>query len=270
VRLSGDPLRLTQVLNNLISNAIKFTDQGSVTVKAELAEQTAKAAIIRFQVTDTGIGIDVNTIDTLFQPFTQADGSIVRRFGGTGLGLSIAHNLVELMGGSITVSSLPGKGSSFAFTVTLDLPDSASHLPKQQAPLLADLAVGIRDKQILLVEDNEANQFVARQLLTRAGLQVTIANNGKEAIDKMQQQQYDLILMDMQMPVMDGIQATLLIRQMPEGKELPIIAMTAAASEADRDCCLKAGMDDYISKPIIATELLEKMVNYLKPKDKHA
>ena len=270
VRLTGDSLRLTQVLNNLISNAIKFTEQGSVTVKAELAEQTADTAVIRFQVTDTGIGIDINTIDMLFQPFTQADGSIVRRFGGTGLGLTIARNLVELMGGSITVSSLPGKGSSFAFTVTLDQPDPLPQLPKQQVPSLADLAVGIRDKQILLVEDNEANQFVARQLLSRAGLQVTIANNGKEAIDQMQQKQYDLILMDMQMPVMDGIQATLLIRQLPEGKELPIIAMTAAASEADRDNCLAAGMNDYISKPIIATELLAKISTYLKPEDTHA
>jgi CheY-like chemotaxis protein len=270
VRLSGDPLRLTQVLNNLISNAIKFTDQGSVTVKAELAEQTADTAVIRFQVTDTGIGINTTQLDDLFQPFTQADNSIVRRFGGTGLGLSIARNLVELMGGSITVSSLPGKGSSFAFTVTLDLPGPLPQLPKQQVPSLADLAVDIRDKQILLVEDNEANQFVARQLLSRAGLQVTVAHNGKEGVELIQHETYDLVLMDMQMPVMDGIQATLLIRQMPEGKELPIIAMTAAASEADRDCCLKAGMDDYISKPIIATELLEKMVNYLKPKDKHA
>jgi signal transduction histidine kinase/ActR/RegA family two-component response regulator len=270
VHLTGDALRLTQVLNNLISNAIKFTDQGSVTVKAELAEQTAKAAVIRFQVTDTGIGIDTNTIDTLFQPFTQADGSIVRRFGGTGLGLSIAHNLVELMGGSITVSSLPGKGSSFAFTATLDQPGSLPQLPKQQVPSLADLAVGIHGKQILLVEDNEANQFVARQLLSRAGLQVTIANNGKEAIEQIQQVQYDLVLMDMQMPVMDGIQATQQIRQLPEGKELPIIAMTAAASEADRDNCLAAGMNDYISKPIIATDLLAKISTYLKPEDKHA
>ncbi len=263
LRLLGDSLRLTQILNNLVSNAIKFTDQGSVTIKAELAEQTAKTAVIRIQVSDTGIGIDTNTIDTLFQPFTQADGSIVRRFGGTGLGLSIAHNLVKLMGGSITVSSIPGKGSSFAFTVTLDLADTAAPQPVQQPPSLAELAAEIRSSRILLVEDNEANQFVARQLLSRAGLEITIARNGKEAVELVQKEVYDLILMDMQMPVMDGIQATLLIRQLPEGEKLPIIAMTAAASEADRESCLKAGMNDYISKPIIATELLIKMVNLL-------
>lgn len=263
LRLTGDSLRLTQILNNLVSNAIKFTDQGSVTIKAELAEQTVKTAVIRIQVSDTGIGIDTNTTDALFQPFTQADGSIVRRFGGTGLGLSIAHDLVELMGGSITVSSTPGKGSSFAFTVTLDLAAAAAPQPVQQPPSLAELAADIRGSRILLVEDNEANQFVARQLLSRAGLEVTIARNGKEAVELAQKEIYDLILMDMQMPVMDGIQATLLIRQLPEGEKLPIIAMTAAASEADRESCLKAGMNDYISKPIIATELLTKMVNLL-------
>ncbi|MDD2500584.1 MAG: response regulator [Geobacter sp.] len=268
-RLTGDPLRLTQVLNNLVSNAIKFTDQGSVAIKAELVEQTVKTAVIRFQVSDTGIGIDTAKLDTLFQPFTQADGSIVRRFGGTGLGLSIAHNLVELMGGNITVSSIPGKGSSFAFTVTLDLADSVPPQPEQQPPSLAELAAGIRGKQILLVEDNEANQFVARQLLSRAGLEVTIARNGKEALELVQKEVYDLILMDMQMPVMDGIQATLLIRQLPHTKEIPIIAMTAAASEADRENCLNAGMNDYISKPIVATELLAKMADQLSTSKSH-
>ena len=264
IRLSGDSLRLSQVLNNLISNAIKFTDMGSVTVRAELAEQTTKTAVIRFQVTDTGIGIDTSQINTLFQPFTQADGSIVRRFGGTGLGLSIASNLVELMGGSITVSSAPGKGSTFAFTANLDLLVTDPKQPDQQPPSIADLAAGIRGSRILLVEDNEANQFVARQLLSRAGLQVTVVNNGKEALEQVQQELCDLILMDMQMPVMDGIQATLQIRELPDLRNVPIIAMTAAASEADRDCCLQAGMDDYICKPIVATELLEKMILHLK------
>ena len=270
VHLSGDSLRLTQVLNNLISNAIKFTDQGSVTVKAELAEQTADTAVIRFQVTDTGIGINTEQLNDLFQPFTQADNSIVRRFGGTGLGLSIARNLVELMGGSITVSSLPGKGSSFAFTIIFTLLPDTPALPDRRLTPLSQYSETFYGNHILLVEDNEANQFVARQLLSRAGLQVTVAHNGKESVELVQHETYDLVLMDMQMPVMDGIQATLLIRQLPEGKKLPIIAMTAAASEADRDSCLKAGMDDYISKPIIATELMEKMANHLKPKDKHA
>ncbi|SJZ79468.1 Signal transduction histidine kinase [Trichlorobacter thiogenes] len=270
VRLTGDSLRLTQVLNNLVSNAIKFTDQGSVTVKAELAEQTADTAVIRFQVTDTGIGINTTQLNDLFQPFTQADNSIVRRFGGTGLGLSIARNLVELMGGSITVSSLPDKGSSFAFTIIFNLLPDTPPLPDRRLTPLSQFSETFCGNHILLVEDNEANQFVARQLLSRAGLQVTVAHNGKEGVELIQHETYDLVLMDMQMPVMDGIQATQQIRQLPEGKELPIIAMTAAASEADRDNCLAAGMNDYISKPIIATELLAKISIYLTSEDKHA
>ncbi|MDK9717008.1 MAG: response regulator [Trichlorobacter sp.] len=268
--LSGDPLRLTQVLNNLISNAIKFTDQGQVTVMAEVAELTSNTAVICFQISDTGIGIDTTQLDNLFQPFTQADGSIVRRFGGTGLGLSIARNLVELMGGSITVSSQPGKGSSFAFTITFDLPVEVLPPPDRRfAPLSQynDIFCGNR---ILLVEDNEANQFVARQLLSRAGLEVTIAHNGKEGVELAQQETYDLILMDMQMPVMDGIQATLKIRQLSEASSIPIIAMTAAASDADRENCLNAGMNDYISKPIVATELLAKIANHLAKGSKDA
>ena len=174
------------------------------------------------------------------------------------------------MGGSITVSSLPGKGSSFAFTIIFTLLPDTPALPDRRLTPLSQYSENFCGNHILLVEDNEANQFVARQLLSRAGLQVTVAHNGKESVELVQHETYDLVLMDMQMPVMDGIQATLLIRQLPEGKKLPIIAMTAAASEADRDSCLKAGMDDYISKPIIATELMEKMANHLKPKDKHA
>lgn len=258
-RVSGDPLRIGQILNNLISNAVKFTDHGSITVSAELKERLPDKAVILFEVRDTGIGIDAEQTEQLFQPFTQADGSIVRRFGGTGLGLSIARNLVELMGGSMTVHSVPGSGSTFGFTLILDLAAAASPQPKQLPPSIADLAAPIHGSRILLVEDNEANRFVARQLLSRAGLIIDSADNGKEAVEKVQNNSYDLILMDMQMPVLDGIQATLQIRRLPAGQSVPIIAMTAAASEADQNCCLKAGMNDYISKPIVATELLEKM-----------
>jgi len=266
--LLGDPLRLSQILNNLIGNAIKFTDQGSVTVSAELAELLSDKATIRCQIADTGIGIEASQIERLFQPFTQADGSIVRRFGGTGLGLSIVSNLVKLMRGSIITSSTPGQGSSFAFTVTFDLLPDNTPLPQQPQPQLADLAAGIRGARLLLVEDNEANQFVACQLLNRAGLQVGLAKNGKEAVEQALGNSYDLILMDMQMPVMDGIQATRLIRQLPEGKDLPIIAMTAAATETDRENCLAAGMNDYISKPIVATELFGKLVHWI-PQNRH-
>ena len=266
-QVTGDPLRLSQVLNNLVSNAVKFTEQGSITIRAELAECVEGSVVVRFLITDTGIGIDTAQVKKLFQPFTQADGSIVRRFGGTGLGLSIASNLVELMGGTITVSSEPGKGSTFAFTVTLGLSGSDTPCRTPSRTGITELAATIQGKQILLVEDNEANQFVTRLFLSRAGLQVTSALNGREAVELVTENSYDLILMDMHMPEMDGIQATLQIRQMKHGNEIPIIAMTAAATEADRESCLAAGMNDYISKPIIAAEMLEKIRRLLAEED---
>jgi signal transduction histidine kinase/ActR/RegA family two-component response regulator len=262
-RLLGDPLRISQVLNNLVGNAIKFTDKGSVKLSAELAETLTDAVLIRFQIADTGIGIDPDKTALLFQPFTQADGSIVRRFGGTGLGLSIASNLVELMGGSITVSSTPGQGSTFAFTLKFAVSQSKPAVSGEHQPSLFELVAAIRGSRILLVEDNEANQFVATQLLSRAGMHVTVAANGSEALGQIKHNSYDLVLMDLHMPVMDGLQATGLIRALPAGKKLPIIAMTAAATDADRATCMAAGMNDYISKPIAATELFEKLLQWI-------
>ncbi len=262
--LSGDPVRLTQILNNLIGNAIKFTEEGTISIKAEVEEVRQNKIVIRFEVKDTGIGIDRNIVNSMFQPFTQADGSILRRFGGTGLGLAIANKLVELMGGKITVNSEPGIGSAFIFTVIFDLISEEEAPEEKREPSLLDLAKGIGGRHLLLVEDNEANQYVAKQLLSRAGLKVEIANNGSEALEKLKNKHYDAILMDMQMPVMDGIQATRLIRAQPAFSDLPIIAMTAAATDNDRENCIAAGMNDYISKPVSAVELFEKLFRWIR------
>lgn len=261
--LIGDPLRLGQILNNLVSNAVKFTEHGSVNVRAELADQDQQQVIIRILVSDTGIGINNDQSERLFQPFTQADGSIVRRFGGTGLGLSIARNLVELMGGTITISSSPNQGSTFAFTACFALAETAPAQPDQHRHTPYEIAKSIHGARILLVEDNEVNQFVAREFLNKAGMEVTCAAHGGEGVEWVKNSVFDAVLMDMQMPIMDGVQATLLIRQLPAGKELPIIAMTAAAMDVDRQNCLDAGMNDYISKPIVPLEMLEKLIKWI-------
>ncbi len=261
-RLIGDPLRLGQVLNNLISNAVKFTDQGSISARAEMAEHGPHELVVRFIISDTGIGIDSQQSERLFLPFTQADGSIVRRFGGTGLGLSIARNLVQLMGGMITLSSTPGHGSTFAFTARLGLFDTTVAPPPQQPLGPFEIAGAIRGARILLVEDTEANQFVVREFLTRAGLEVRVANHGEEAVSLLHEENFAAILMDVQMPVMDGLQATRVIRGLPRGQHIPIIAMTAAAQQQDRDACLAAGMNDYLTKPIVPLEMLQKLVHW--------
>ena len=261
-RALGDPVRLGQVLGNLISNAVKFTEQGSVTVRAELAEKREDGILLRFQVSDTGIGIDPAIAVQLFEPFTQADGSFVRRFGGTGLGLSIVRSLVELMGGSITFSSQPGAGSSFACTVLLGQATNNGAAAVQ--PSVQLFPTSLRGKRILLVEDNEANQFVAVQFLTRAGLEVVTAMNGQEAVEQVERQQFGAILMDMQMPVMDGLEATRQIRRLPNGVTVPIIAMTAAADATDRENCLAAGMNDYLSKPLVPLKMLSTVADWLQ------
>jgi len=264
LRLIGDPLRLGQVLNNLVSNAIKFTERGSVAISVQLAETTPNGVVVRFQISDTGIGITPQQAEDLYQPFTQADGSIVRRFGGTGLGLSIARSLVELMGGTITHSSILGKGSTFAFTVQFSLSNSEPAVPEQHQHTPYEIAEAIHGAHILLVEDTEANRFVAQKFLARAGLQVEIACNGSEAVELMQKKCFDAILMDMQMPIMDGVQATRLIRNLPNGRDIPIIAMTAAVQPEDREVCLCAGMNDHLPKPIVPVDMLKKLVFWIK------
>ncbi|MDT4329610.1 response regulator [Methylomonas sp. MED-D] len=407
--LVGDPLRLSQIVDNLVGNAIKFTERGEVHLKVEQKEITADAVCLRFAVRDTGIGLTADQANRLFRPFVQAEAGITRRFGGTGLGLTICKRLVEMMRGRIALSSEPGRGSTFVFTVWLGLPDPqkprakpgrglhdlramrtlvvddqetsllilrtmlqswgfqvttadsgaaglrffeeaerdgqpydllildwkmpamnglefaralAELKPENRPPItvmvtgfgreelaaatdgaLIDAIVGkpvtpsemfdvlmalqrqehvrskptadvfetsrvlldgIRGARILLVEDNELNQQVAREFLTKSGLSVELANNGQEAVDLVQRQRFDAVLMDLHMPVMDGLEATRRIRALAEGRHLPIIAMTAAAMAQDREACALAGMNGHVAKPVEPRELAEVLARWVK------
>jgi signal transduction histidine kinase/CheY-like chemotaxis protein len=251
----GDPTRLRQILINLLNNAVKFTENGEVMVRVSshpLGDGSERHEI-HFVVKDTGIGIPDEKKDRLFQPFSQIDASMTRRYGGTGLGLAISKRLVEMMGGRIWVESKLGSGSTFHFTVsalqTARAPSEAlgSLLPlKRDSDLLPNLNL-----QVLLAEDNTVNQIVTRKMLGRLGLKADVAVNGLEVLEALAKRQYDVVLMDVQMPEMDGLEATRAIRRgWPSASQPSIIAMTASAMEGDREMCLEAGMDDYISKPI--------------------
>ncbi len=263
VPLSGDAMRLSQVLLNYISNAIKFTETGKVTVHAMLLEAHDDRYLIRFEVRDTGIGLTQQEISNLFHPFHQADVSTTRRYGGSGLGLAISKQLVELMGGMVGVESTPGEGSTFWFTVTLskgDKPDMAMRKREAKAVDVSFLA-GL---SILLVEDNPFNQQVAVELLNDVGAAVSIASNGREAINMLTAHRFDCVLMDVQMPVMDGLEATRLIRSNPELAGIRIIAMTANAGREDRERCFAAGMNYFITKPVFANNLYAVLAECLK------
>ena len=248
----GDRMRLQQILLNLAGNAIKFTERGEVEISLHALSQNGEAHL-EFAVRDTGIGISPSALERLFNPFTQADASTSRRYGGTGLGLSICKNLVEMMGGRIWVESQVGQGSTFYFTVRLPL---AKELPADmESPVVAPTAVS--NLRILLVEDNPANQKLATYILEDRGHTLEIADNGQEAIRLSEQNRYNVILMDVQMPGMNGLEATAAIRAGEAGgSRVPIIAMTAHAMKGDRDRCLAAGMDGYLSKPIDPREMI--------------
>ena len=249
----GDRMRLQQVLLNLGGNAIKFTEHGGVEIMVRTLPQDGDVCL-EFAVQDSGIGIPPSVQDRLFQPFTQADASMARRFGGTGLGLSICKGLVEMMDGHIWVKSEPGKGSTFYFTVRMPL---VRELPQNVEASAAVVAAAYVPLRILLAEDNPANQKLAGYILQDRGHLIEIAGNGQEAIYLTEQNRYDVILMDVQMPIMDGLEATAMIRKREDGdRRVPIIAMTAHAMRGDRDRCLAAGMDGYIAKPISPPELI--------------
>jgi PAS domain S-box-containing protein len=255
--LIGDPHRLGQILMNLVSNAIKFTPAGKIAVSVRRESIEASGVTLLFSVRDTGIGIPPEKHCVIFDPFTQADGSTTRKYGGTGLGLSIAAGLVKMMDGRIWVESQPGQGATFYFTVTMSLADvKAVHRSARWAdvPRQGDK----RSMRILVAEDNTVNQRLATDVLEREGHHVQVAGSGREAIAMLQREEFDLVLMDIQMPELDGLQATAHIRQMEHisGKRLPIVAMTAQTGEFDRQRCLKAGMDAYVSKPIRVSELM--------------
>jgi len=253
--VTGDPLRLQQILLNLVGNGIKFTEKGEVALSARVESRSAEEACLEFAVRDTGIGIPESELDRIFQPFTQADASTTRRFGGTGLGLTISSSLIGMMGGRIRVESRPERGSTFYFTVRLPLAEELPAEP-EAAPEISDRAMS--SLRILLVEDNPANQKFGAYILKDRGHTVDIAENGRHALSMTQRNPYDVILMDVEMPGMDGLETTANIRAARENgeKRVPIIAMTAHAMRGDRERCLKAGMDGYLSKPIDGREMI--------------
>jgi two-component system, sensor histidine kinase and response regulator len=261
--LVGDPGRLQQILMNLIGNAIKFTDQGEVSLRVRTQTESASQLRLLFSVMDTGVGIAPANLRSIFDAFSQADSGITRRYGGTGLGLSICSRLVAAMDGHLSVSSEPGRGSQFDFDVLVAFPPRMDrHHRAQSLPTMAvaqptpDSLLGRAvSLNILLVEDNEVNQMVAIALLKREGHRVTLAANGQLALEMLAQQHFDLVLMDMMMPVLDGLQATRLFRATEQGRRTPIVAMTANVMPGDRERCLQSGMDDYLSKPISLVEL---------------
>jgi signal transduction histidine kinase len=246
--LLGDPNRLRQVLLNLINNAVKFTAAGSVRARALLEEQRDGRAIIRFEVTDTGIGLSAEQQKLIFEPFRQADGSVTRRYGGTGLGLAICSKLADLMGGRISVNSAPGKGSTFSFSMNCPIHSGEDEAAAKRAAKKVRGGAGAGRFRVLLAEDNRVNQLLVVRLLEGRGHDVTVAGDGRAAVAEAERENFDVILMDVQMPEMDGLEATRILRE--RGVRAPIIAMTAHAMQGDRDRCLSAGMDAYISKPI--------------------
>lgn len=273
VNLMGDPLRIQQILANLVGNAIKFTQAGEISLRLRLIELAPSKANIRFSVEDTGIGIAPADLSKLLQPFSQVETSTTRRFGGTGLGLAISHKLLEMMGGQFVIKSELGKGTIFSFDLLLEL---AAATGRQATPRLrprwaeGDLSatlqqygVPLQGARILVVEDNLINQRVVVELLHLIDVDVVVANHGQEAVDIVQRQAFDAVLMDVHMPVMSGIEATEIIRRLPAYQHLPIIALTAGVTQEEQVNCLACGMNGFIAKPINPIELIDLLVKLL-------
>ena len=260
VSLMGDPTRLRQVIVNLVSNALKFTDRGEVKINVEVVkfntDKDTDSIDVKISVSDTGIGIPEAAQKTLFNAFTQADGSTTRKYGGTGLGLAIVSQLVDMMGGILGVDSVEGEGSQFWFTARFQ---PGNEKPENQPERVAENNSAQLDAKILLVEDNPINQMVAQKMLEKVGLKPKLANNGLQAMQLLNEQTFDLVLMDCQMPEMDGFDATREIRKLEikaiNQNSIPVVAMTANVMSGDRERCLDVGMDDYIGKPVQRDQL---------------
>ena len=281
MRLRGDPLRLRQVLTNLISNAIKFTEQGEVLVSVRVVEIVESGARMCIAVSDTGMGIAPEAQQKIFEHFSQADESTTRQYGGTGLGLAICKRLVELMGGTIRVESALGKGAKFQVDVVLPVDAESATLLRETlhgirrdaAPANSDRVAAVAlprravlNGRVLVAEDNPVNQRLVKAMLARLGVDTESANNGAEAVAMLQDRRYDAVLMDCQMPVMDGYQATMEIRRSQSAgtRHVPIIALTANVMEGDQKKCLDAGMDDYLSKPYTMQDLERTLARWLR------
>jgi CheY-like chemotaxis protein len=269
-QLVGDSLRLGQILLNYINNAVKFTESGDIVISVRAGERAGDKVLLYFSVRDSGIGLAPEQIGRLFRSFSQADTSTTRKFGGTGLGLAISKQLAELMGGEVGVESELGKGSTFWFSAPLGIGAERRVEPAVKPEARAARAdvplAAIRGARVLLVEDNDINQQVAREMLEDAGLVVDVAGNGEAAVAMVQEAGYAMVFMDMQMPVMDGVAATRAIRKLGRFNELPIVAMTANAMEQDRLRCLDAGMDDFLVKPIDPENLSRVLLHWGQPR----
>jgi len=258
----GDPVRLNQILLNLISNAIKFTHSGTISINCHVKKKETKKYLLTFEVQDTGIGIAKDKLNTIFESFSQADASVTRKYGGTGLGLTIVKQLVELQLGTIQVKSEEGIGSTFSFTIPYELgsrDNIKGHLSKGSQLLKKSL----KDYSVLLVEDNDINRLYASSILKIWDCKIDIAENGYVAVEKIKNEDYDIVLMDVQMPVMDGFEATKAIRaSAPPKNQVPIIALTANATHKDIEQCLACGMNDCIPKPFTPEDLYNKLVRF--------
>jgi len=264
--LIGDKQRLQQILVNLIGNAIKFTSIGEVRVEVAELSRDDQAICLRFSVSDTGIGISRSQMSRLFEAFGQGDGSITKEYGGTGLGLVISKQLIEQMGGTIDVNSDVGKGSTFTVTLCLETCDFATVIQNENgaAPITLDDLRTLHGARVLLVEDNEMNRILAIELLENARLIVDVAENGRLALDKLERYEYDCVLMDLQMPLLDGYQTTVALKRLEHCKTVPVIAITALAMAQDVQRCLAVGMVDVITKPLQPQILYATLLKWVK------